>query len=783
MNDGAVNEKFLKTITEEDKLNSLAYSNESEIIVKYLIEKLISLALSKSATEKVEKRIPDFCFNELKSTLDLIANLNLITYDKDDVKVRNKLRERSKSSKNINIALFMSNFPQLKSQNENLNKSLIIRSYELGRDYDPNIIEDCSINTDVFGTIDKIEKNIPEEKLVMEILVRKKYRDNNEKDEIDIEDKNNEKNQEEKKDPFQIPNEQIEGIKKSESHVDYISIGNHHMNSRPKLFFNSVIDTDNNWDIIEMPPFVPIDRDASTSIKFEKDFSAPKIIVNNQIDEINKEVNTETNNTENKGNKNVSTKSKYVSKFSPFKKDKGENKSKKKKILMAELSYYDIDPSKFEQKEETEVIKNLRIELEKELEAKRIEEQKEARKLKKKLEEEQKRLELQKELKSKNITVDINGNIVFIKPIKIELLMNEYKKGKAKSKDIKIIEGDTLLQDKNPIKVEKNFSERSLPDKTEHEKAKRRKSIFGPGKGQSKYKASGEEQKASSNMNKTADSFHDRQKNMKFAAGSNFDLINLECGVKLKEEEKIKSGGRDFFQKYGRCSVETFQKQVNQTATGFYHTQLIAKNPTSRTVSSNAREIILEEVEKKISDLEKPNESRNRLSLKTKNLRRALNNLDLITEGEERELNKKKQNNKNIIKESKKPVLKEIKSDLGEINIFTKTLMGDSSWGTVSLKEKTMISKSKQPVKPLERDILREVSSNLINHLPRKRLPPISKPFIIQEKMGRTSTEGFFSKRNKIKGKEPLKIENEIKDTPRKEKDMGFTTTRTTFYK
>ena len=48
-------------------------------------------------------------------------------------------------------------------------------------------------------------------------------------------------------------------------------------------------------------------------------------------------------------------------------------------------------------------------------------------------------------------------------------------------------------------------------------------------------------------------------------SGSNFDIINLEFGVSLKENEKYKTGGKDFYHKYNKYSMDNYNKQLKDT--------------------------------------------------------------------------------------------------------------------------------------------------------------------------------------------------------------------------
>ena len=46
-----------------------SFTNDSEAIVKFIIEKLISLTISTSDNSTIYKKIPDYCFERLKRTL------------------------------------------------------------------------------------------------------------------------------------------------------------------------------------------------------------------------------------------------------------------------------------------------------------------------------------------------------------------------------------------------------------------------------------------------------------------------------------------------------------------------------------------------------------------------------------------------------------------------------------------------------------------------------------------------------------------------------------------
>ena len=116
--------------------------------------------------------------------------------------------------------------------------------------------------------------------------------------------------------------------------------------------------------------------------------------------------------------------------------------------------------------------------------------------------------------------------------------------------------------------------------------------------------------------------------------------MNLECGVNLIENKKKKAGGKDHFQKYGRCSFEIFQDQLNKT-NSFYKQE---NHKTIYIKASDSEEYIKAEISlppvktKKLKrekidyeiKISQPNFGNNMLNLKTKNLKDALSNLDLI---------------------------------------------------------------------------------------------------------------------------------------------------------
>ena len=322
----------------------------------------------------------------------------------------------------------------------------------------------------------------------------------------------------------------------------------------------------------------------------------------------------------------------------------------------------------------------------------------------------------------------------------------------------------TAVVEKNPEAfLEGNEAEKPQKKRLKY-KNMRRKSLFNEDKSQA---------------SKTAGlGFFDRTKEPLIGAGSNFDIMNPSCGVNLTEEKKTKSGGKDFYRKYNKFSLQIFEETLNRTiSANLYQNQIniLLNNGTSpnvmslkkkKTVRDKKRQTHREKEEDKKNINKTENsanslliESTNKLLVKTKNLNLALNNLDLISEGEERYLLEKKgQRHKNIIKRKqfimdfKKQELK----DYEEINTFAKTLLGNENWGENIGKKIDLKHHFRKPQKPVFDELKRELPLNLLNHLPRKRLPPINSLNRFRDNsLGKTMTEGFFKKKkkNKIKPK------------------------------
>jgi len=53
-------------------------------------------------------------------------------------------------------------------------------------------------------------------------------------------------------------------------------------------------------------------------------------------------------------------------------------------------------------------------------------------------------------------------------------------------------------------------------------------------------------------------------------SGNNFDLMNMETGVTIKEDEKYKTGGFDFQNKFNKFSLNSYDKMLKEVGTSYY---------------------------------------------------------------------------------------------------------------------------------------------------------------------------------------------------------------------
>ena len=738
----------------EKKVEQFLFSNDSETIVKTLINKIISLSITKSFTSKVEEELPNYCYEKLKQIIKSYCEIQYMSYDRDD--------GPSPKIKNLNPPKSVNNELEISKLSEFKN-SLLDQSNKLNKTQLEKKINDSFLNFS--------------------------------------KDKINEKLNEKEKIPFENYIEKIEKIDISslnESKIENSILLNDFDNN---LFYDNYFEEKNFWGNIKQPNSIITDRDASTMIKYTKDIIIDSDRLSNSIKE------TKSSRIQN----NI-----FRKKIKKKKKEnENENEEKNKKKIILPIEAHDIPIEEFPTLIEGEEIYKLREEKEEEIKLKKIEEIKRLQKEEEKLQKEKEKNEKLKETPLKDITIDPNGNIIHIRPLNIDQLINEFTYANSNQKHIDKILGEEPKFKRNSILIEKNPNKSGLiidmSGKNIKENKKKKNdinSLFLKKRNSINSLIETNSNKDHNNNNNNENKNHNnlignnslpvinqipsiiKKSTSQFAAGSNFDLIQLETGVDLIENLKFKTGGKDFFKKYNKYSVENFEKQQNKTETeNFYKTRkedfresIYSHTDEHRKIIDNLTSNSNRENKNNFLNLE-PSEMNNTLHLRTKNLNKALSELDLISD--------------NIIKENKiftknkpgdlfnKKKLINMKN-YDAMNKFAKTLMGSSSWG-ISKKNKNLTNENEFII---PKKILLNNNNNLVNFHTRskKKITPLNKASsnvnIIKNKMSIT-TNGFYKGNKKKPFKLPKLKEQDFIDMIEKDEEndkKNFVTTHN-FYK
>lgn len=65
--------------------------NFAEIIGKYIVDKLISFAITESNSRELDKQLGNHCFLFLKNFLNKMISMNYISYEREDYKVNHSI--------------------------------------------------------------------------------------------------------------------------------------------------------------------------------------------------------------------------------------------------------------------------------------------------------------------------------------------------------------------------------------------------------------------------------------------------------------------------------------------------------------------------------------------------------------------------------------------------------------------------------------------------------------------------------------------------------------------
>ena len=231
-------------------------------------------------------------------------------------------------------------------------------------------------------------------------------------------------------------------------------------------------------------------------------------------------------------------------------------------------------------------------------------------------------------------------------------------------------------------------------------------------------------------------------------SGSNFDIMNMEVGVSIKEKEKFKTGGKDFYHKFNKFSLDNYNKQLKETikVNSFMKTQTENDNYIKSDVNNNYFNNLTEGYNSSINftnnisnlNLQTANSNKNFLTdyntlsnfgnvsiNKSKNsslspklklsgtglsLRVSMDKLNLISERQEK-LTKKV---KNIFKRKffNQTSNKFSLPQLEEINKFSSEILTSSNWASKKGVNNTIGTPFRKPEKPGFQEIMRETGFN-----------------------------------------------------------------------
>ena len=668
--------------------------NISEIVVNHIINKIISLTISRSLKIKTDNEVPNNCYEYVKYTINNILSSFYPVYDRDEPRDGNITNIKNEKSffKTDDI--------------ENIeNKSIINK-------------ENNNNNNTNF-----LEKN---------------------GDETDIIFKN--------------------------------------------YFFNDLYQGDNNWDLIEEPTSLSMDRYSSTLITFiekNKNLDGGKYKMNQEGILEEEENEKEENNNDKEIEKEKEINKTNISRRITFR----QKKEARKKLseISNQLDYYDLEPEENNEVLESNQIKKLREQFEKSKKNKEIE--------KKIIHEEKEKLiniqkvneEINRKYIGKKITKDHNGEIIFIKSIKPDKLKQDFIFGKAKFKSI-VNESNRKkinTQKEQNKSVDNNTQENNKDKKVENKEKKSSKkvSVKSLPKLMNKLPMTTIDT-IDKNDTKRIQSL---KKNFPLiTSGSNFELMNMEIGVSLKEDKKYKTGGLDFLSKFKKFSLKAYDKKLKEaeasnslkknieiiedpksktieemnniypsTYTMGYSTSygnnnfsltqteknnFLNKNMNNKMYSTNNSSMFNQYLRNINNNNFKNNNQRNntfnpfiQLTMGSSSLFGTLDQLNLVSNEEEKNLKKRKR--KNIFRETKKILLqKEKKLFLDDINNFTKNLMTNKKVELKNDEKMKTISGVRNPGKPDIREIIQEIGlKGKIMRNRSKILAPIKSNFLENE--------------------------------------------------
>ena len=389
--------------------------------------------------------------------------------------------------------------------------------------------------------------------------------------------------------------EEIEMFVKNKKIDDFLNKSNLINNKidlvkRYNIQFDIKIKDNNYWGEIIQPKSFHIDR---TSTKFN--------VLKNQKDNSNKIIENE-NLTSSKYNNNEALKRKYSmflnQKSKIFKQNYNVEISKKQKKFnpVLEMPFIEIPEEVYNKNKETEEIKQLRKETLEHILAKEEE-----------LKKYNKNKKIKAPIKNSNIKgkfcTDCEGKIVMIKEIKPESLLKEFWPISSNQKEIlggksfqSFLKENYILEqkaNKNIIYNNGNFIN-LLNSNTLSTKEKEMINEILKKNGKNTIDGNINLMKEELFNIQPPPIPHLSPRNERIEpSGSNFKIINPSVGVNIKEKNKVKVGGDNFFEKFHKYSINEFNKTLKETLE--WETKIKLKGNLISNFNNNYKNIIKEE--------------------------------------------------------------------------------------------------------------------------------------------------------------------------------------------
>ena len=591
-----------------------------------------------------------------------------------------------------------------------------------------------------------------------------------------------------------IPDE-LEHISKRSNEYDKEEHNNHLLyletvipnKNTSKIYYDLVFEKNNFWGEIPEPMPSTRDREATTQIEYVRYFPSPKkdehtsaknnVTLNKRGSDkwskipLKKKSSSSLMNLLFSGNSN--------STINNVTKEAESTSAPKRKGLLTNLPYFDIPQEKLPLFKELPEITSLRNERERQI----------------KLKDEEMKRQMQNELNNKNIertkhfsmnknktkvhrnfTVDSKGEIVIIKTLPLDQLVIEFTAAKTNQRDISRIQDPLFVKKKSLL-----MNRRSISVNKKEEVIKNTNGLEQPQ--QPVIVEAARQNKRKNTLQNTVNKIANvtnalKQSNITIVkpmpmvyrvgakseilpCGSLFDLIKPEVGVTILEDSKMKTGGKDFFKKYKKVSVESFRQTyketlMNKTASTIDFNPRHNENKEEQHNQMNPKELLVKnkqvnQQENKVimpiqgKHIQKSNSAASIImsSHKYSSIRTAIDNLDLLNEQDENVMNDQrsmKDVNMNLFEQMKRKKYdnktntfyiesmrqynnNSCELEFSEINNFTKTLMNTNQWGTKPHFREKPTHIMKHYIKPQQRDLQREIGINISKiKMPRSRI-------------------------------------------------------------